>query len=759
MSQARRAAAALLAGAILAGACTSPGDDDPEAPSASVATTSEAAVSSTVVVPDAETLAAGPVAPVARNPLASQPIYFVMTDRFANGDPTNDRGDAELAAGGDPLVHGFLPTDPGFYHGGDLTGLADALPYLTDLGVGAIWITPPFTNRAVQGDGTIDGSSAGYHGYWQIDWSRVDPHLGTEAEMQRLITEAHGVGIAVYFDIVVNHTGDVIKLADRSGRVVSPVYVSKKQAPYLDAEGVAFDDAAVAGADAFPVLDVQTSFPYVPIFETDSDATIKWPDWLNDLTNYHNRGDSLFNGENSLYGDFFGLDDLFTEKPDVVAGMVELYAALLDRYDIDGVRVDTAKHVNDEFWAEFVPALRAAAAERGRPDFMVFGEVFSEDPILNSVYSTQLGMTGTLDFVLAGALQGFVARGGDAATLAQAFDADDWYLDVDSNASMLATFFGNHDIGRMGRLIADVRGDPGPSAVDDELLESMRLGFDLLYLSRGTPVVYYGDEQGFVGAGRDQQARQSMFPSVTPDYITPGRPGVATIGSDRTAADDNFDPTHPLYAWLADLTQLRSNHPALATGAQTVLGAEGSVIVWSRIEAGERVEYLVVANSGEADGTIGVQAATVNAEFVPLRDPSAPSVRSDEAGLIELAVPARSAVIYQASRAVAVPSGPTTIELVRPSDDSNIPTERYRFEAALGDQRPASVTFAVSIDGAEPVVVGTDDAAPYRIYWNNGTTVHGPAVPTGAAIEIIATVDDSSGQLRSDSVFATLTKP
>lgn len=159
------------------------------------------------------------------------------------------------------------------------------------------------------------------------------------------------------------------------------------------------------------------------------------------------------------------------------------------------------------------------------------------------------------------------------------------------------------------------------------------------------------------------------------------------------------------------------------------------------------------------DGSIVVTVATAETEFVPLRDSSVPSVRSDADGLVQLSVPARSVLVFQASAAVPIPAEPTTIELVRPTDDASIPTERYRFEAVLGDRRPSTVTFAVSIDGAEPTVIGTDDAAPYRIYWNNGTTVHGPAVPTGSTVEVIATVDDTSGQLRSDSVTATLSKP
>ena len=117
---------------------------------------------------------------------------------------------------------GFDPTHKGFYHGGDLAGLEAQLPYLDGLGVNAIWMTPQFTNRWVQGEGTPGGTSAGYHGYWQTDYSSIDPHFGTNAEMQSLVTAAHALGIDIYFDIVANHTGDVI------------TYVEGDNPPYID---------------------------------------------------------------------------------------------------------------------------------------------------------------------------------------------------------------------------------------------------------------------------------------------------------------------------------------------------------------------------------------------------------------------------------------------------------------------------------------------------------------------------------------------
>ena len=89
------------------------------------------------------------------------------------------------------------------------------------------------------------------------------------------------------------------------------------------------------------------------------------PAWLNDPTLYHNRGDSTFSGENSEYGDFFGLDDLFTENHEVVTGMEDIYKAWVD-LGIDGFRIDTVKHVNLEFWQQFSPAVLEHAADAGQ---------------------------------------------------------------------------------------------------------------------------------------------------------------------------------------------------------------------------------------------------------------------------------------------------------------------------------------------------------------------------------------------------------
>jgi hypothetical protein len=177
-----------------------------------------------------------------RAPLTRERLYFVMPDRFANGDPSNDNGGLT----GEPLVTGLDPTHKGFYHGGDLKGLTQRLDYIRRLGTTAIWFTPMFKNRPVQGLGS-EFVSAGYHGYWITDFTQVDPHLGSNEELRTFIDEAHKRGMKVIFDIITNHTADVIAFAEDQYD-----YRNKAEYPYRDADGNVFDDRDYAGPASFP---------------------------------------------------------------------------------------------------------------------------------------------------------------------------------------------------------------------------------------------------------------------------------------------------------------------------------------------------------------------------------------------------------------------------------------------------------------------------------------------------------------------------
>src|SRR5215213_5589882 len=191
-----------------------------------------------------------------RAAVTDQNFYFVMADRFDNGTTANDQGG--LPPGKHEGQSGFDPTGKGWYHGGDLQGVRDHLRYIKRLGTTAIWLTPSFKNKAVQDNNGFP--SAGYHGYWITDFTQIDPHLGTNDDLKALIQDAHGLGMKVYFDIISNHTADVIRYEEGA----APVYKSKDQVPYRTATGTVFDDRDFAGGSTFPALDPAVSFPYHP---------------------------------------------------------------------------------------------------------------------------------------------------------------------------------------------------------------------------------------------------------------------------------------------------------------------------------------------------------------------------------------------------------------------------------------------------------------------------------------------------------------
>ena len=182
-----------------------------------------------------------------RESVTDQNFYFVMADRFENGTAANDHGG--LPPGKSEGQSGFDPTGKGWYHGGDLQGPAGtSSSYIQGLGTTAIWLTPSFKNKAVQDNNGFP--SAGYHGYWITDFTQIDPHLGTNDDLRGLVRDAHKRGIKVYFDIITNHTADVIRYQEGAG----PAYISKDQYPYRTAAGTVFDDRDFAGGNTFPAL-------------------------------------------------------------------------------------------------------------------------------------------------------------------------------------------------------------------------------------------------------------------------------------------------------------------------------------------------------------------------------------------------------------------------------------------------------------------------------------------------------------------------
>jgi alpha-amylase len=692
-----------------------------------------------------------------REPLTDQIFYFVMPDRFNNGDTANDNGD--LPPGKGAGQSGFDPTGKGWYHGGDLKGLTAKLDYIKGLGTTAIWLTPSFKNKAVQ----PEDNSAGYHGYWITDFTHIDPHLGTNEDLRALVDGAHRRGMKVFFDIITNHTADVIKYTEGGRRP----YTSKDQSPYRTASGTPFDDRDYAGTNSFPPLLPTgqpscsdppapfTSFPYHPCVP-DAERDVKVPAWLNDVSLYHNRGDTTFSGENSQYGDFFGLDDLFTENPRVVDGMIDIYKTWIRDFHIDGFRMDTMKHVDDAFWQKFAPAIQSYAESQGIRDFYMFGEV-AEDfsrPI-TSHYMVHDAVQGVLDFPFQTAATHFAANSAPTNELRDFFVDDDWYTDADSNVYNLPTFLGNHDRGRIGMYVRNAN----PGASEAELLQRDELAHELMYFSRGDPVVYYGDEQGFTGKDGDQDARQDMFPSQDPQYnnlddpIT-GDDGAGNnddIGSDATPVDDNFDTSHPLYRKLEQLAEITRGNPALRNGAEQSRYSSSSagIYAFSRIDRHRRTEYLVALNNAEHAVSASVPTFVPDSKWELIYGDGPESLRSGSDMRLDVTVGPLSTVVYRAKKKIRLSRAapPSTLDVPAEGRD------RLEVRADVAGDSFYEVTFLAKVGDGAWQDIGTDDSAPYRVFHDVSD------VAPGTPVQYRAVVLDNAHHTSSSAVQSSTVAP
>ena len=168
-----------------------------------------------------------------------------------------------------------------------------------------------------------------------------------------------------------------------------------------------------------------------------------------------------------------------------------------------------------------------------------------------------------------------------------------------------------------------LRDDNPAGTPESELLARDKLAHQLMYFSRGNPVVYFGDEQGFTGAGNDQAARQDMFPSQDLEYDNLGDDAGQNdnIGSDETPMDDNFDVDHPLYEEIRGLAELTKAHPALRNGAQQDRFSSGTagIYAFSRLDRDEQREYVVALNNSETAKTATIPTYMASRVRPPLR--------------------------------------------------------------------------------------------------------------------------------------------
>jgi glycosidase len=368
-------------------------------------------------------------------------IYLIMPDRFANGDTTNDRT---------PKSPAILDrTKRRWYHGGDLAGVRQQLPYLKSLGITAVWMTPVYDQN--DGEDTkevYDGqTSTGYHGYGAVDFYNVDEHLGTLAELRALTDEAHKLGIKLVMDMVANHTGPYHPWV-KDTPTPTWFHGTEAQHPNNDWQTWTLRDRAANPAMRRTVLD----------------------GWFVNI-----------------------LPDLNQDDPEVAKYIIQNTLWWAGVSGIDAIRQDTWQYVPVKFWRDWM-----AAIKKQYPKMNVVGEVLDGDPAhiayFEGTHTTPEGIkTGVdymFDFPMHFVMREAFARGGSLREVVKMLSRDFLY----TNPNALVTLLGLHDEPRfMGERGATVAG--------------LKLAYTLLLTNRGTPMIYYGDEIAMPGGGDPDNRR------------------------------------------------------------------------------------------------------------------------------------------------------------------------------------------------------------------------------------------------------------
>jgi glycosidase len=383
----------------------------------------------------------------------TQSIYQIITDRFFDGDPSNNNADGNF----DPAGHSGTSV-----HGGDFKGIEQKLDYIKSLGATAIWISPVVLN--VRGE---------FHGYDGRDFYKVDPHWGTLADLQHLVQAAHARGILVVDDIVVNHGGNLIDSADAG-------YPDFKYPP-----------------DGYQMRFHNPAKQYPPPFDLNATNPA--------ITNlFHNHGfiQDYEDATQLELGELSGLDDFKTETAFVREQMKKIYEFWIAQAGFDGFRIDTVKHVEMGFWQEWCPAIRDFAAARGKTNFFMFGEVPTHsDSKIGSYTGTMGGGNFKLESVLDYSLY-FKIKSLFADATGSTKQIADHYRDVAENydpaaQGQLVTFLDNHDQPRF-------LNESGAT------VNRLKVALVFLFTTRGIPCLYQGTEQAFNGA-KDPWDREDMF--------------------------------------------------------------------------------------------------------------------------------------------------------------------------------------------------------------------------------------------------------
>lgn len=374
-------------------------------------------------------------------------LYLAMIDRFSDGDPSNN----------DPLqARGLYDRkNKYYYHGGDLQGVIDRLPYLKDLGITAIWLTPWYDNYDRPNEIELKEGKpcTGFHGYNPQDFYKVDEHFGTLAKLQELVEAAHRLGIKIIQDAVVNHTGPYHPWVNDSP---TPTWFNGTRQKHL--------------ANVFKTWVLHDPRPVSDLKQATMDG------WFLDF-----------------------LPDLNQRDKEVEQYLIQNTLWWIGITGLDGIRMDTWQYVPNTFWNKWT-----AAIKREYPKFTIVGEVKDGDVVHTSYFQggavrdgADSGLDSLLDFPLFYPIRHAFGEGRDIEEIPQTLAKDYLYRD----ANVLVTLLGGHDDGRfMSEKHATIAG--------------LKLANAFVLTTRGIPQLYYGDEIGMEGP--DEPTTRSDFPGGFP---------------------------------------------------------------------------------------------------------------------------------------------------------------------------------------------------------------------------------------------------
>ncbi|MDW8246677.1 MAG: alpha-amylase family glycosyl hydrolase [Sandaracinaceae bacterium] len=534
-------------------------------------------------------------------------IYHLLTDRFANGDTSNDTIDGV----------GPIPGDFSRFMGGDFRGIEEHLDYIQGLGATTIWISPIVKN--VQRMEVADG----YHAYWGSDFTQIEPHFGSEEDLRRLVKSVHARGMHILIDVVVNHAGRVFFYDLNRNGVEDP---GEAEPPYRR-----------EGYDV-PIVFTHEARLFSPI-PSEHHGDINWE--INaepfDLTAafFHLRGrGELHIPEQRRYGDFpDGLRDFRTEDSATIEALVQTWVTWVARTDVDGFRLDAVPHAEVAFWRAFGRKLRERLSRLGKNRFFLLGEIFEYDPREMVPYLSMDALDGGFDIPLKHALIDRVIGGGAAPSEAlwvlegarHLFRETPQPLGIGlSPWQARVAIVDNHDTGRFFAFVRD------PFALD--------LALFVIFTIDAIPCIYYGTEQELAGGGGHE-----------------GREPLWLRGHQKDT---------PTYRWIAQLAALRRLHPALRYGELKVRyasthparGPDGApsqgmpdagLLVYERIFDGEKLLCAINTHPTQSS-TAQVATSLREGTYVELIE-GEDVLRVDANGNATLIVPPRRARLYARS--------------------------------------------------------------------------------------------------------------